>query len=95
MKMIHDKNIIERSFKPGDKVLLYNSRLRLFPGILKSRCSGPLRVVEIHPTGAVEIVAENDSRKFRVNVHRLKYYVGMDAEKVVSVIHLIEPPMLS
>ncbi|XP_070040953.1 uncharacterized protein [Nicotiana tomentosiformis] len=28
MKMMHDKNILERSFKPGDMVLLYNSRLR-------------------------------------------------------------------
>ncbi|XP_070005090.1 uncharacterized protein [Nicotiana sylvestris] len=27
MKMIHDKNIIERSFKPEYMVLLYNSRL--------------------------------------------------------------------
>ncbi|XP_019223528.1 PREDICTED: uncharacterized protein LOC109205285 [Nicotiana attenuata] len=78
MKMIHDKNILERSFKPGDTVLLYNSRLRLFSGKLKSRWSGLFRVVEIHPTGAVEIATENDSRTFRVNEHGLKHYVGMD-----------------
>nr|XP_016487199.1 PREDICTED: uncharacterized protein LOC107807358 [Nicotiana tabacum] len=95
MKMIHDKNIIERSFKPGYRVLLYNSRLRLFPGKLKARWSGTFRVVEIHPTGVVEIAAENDSRKFRVNGHRLKHYVGMDEAKVVLVTHLTEPPMLS
>ncbi|XP_070046287.1 uncharacterized protein [Nicotiana tomentosiformis] len=58
MKMMHDKNILERSFKPGDMVLLYNSRLRLFSSKLKSRWSGPFRVVEIHPTGAVEIAAK-------------------------------------
>nr|XP_016493753.1 PREDICTED: uncharacterized protein LOC107813061 [Nicotiana tabacum] len=36
MKWLHDKNIVERNFNPGDMVLLYNSRLRLFPGKLKS-----------------------------------------------------------
>nr|XP_016453533.1 PREDICTED: uncharacterized protein LOC107777884 [Nicotiana tabacum] len=84
MKLVHDKNILKRNFKPGDRVLLFNSRLRLFRGKLKSRWSGPFRVVEIHPTGAVEIVAENDSRTFRVNGHRLKYYLGMDDAKVIS-----------
>ncbi|XP_019241519.1 PREDICTED: uncharacterized protein LOC109221493 [Nicotiana attenuata] len=37
IKMMHDKNIFEQNFKPGDVVLLYNSRLKLFPGKLKSR----------------------------------------------------------
>ncbi|XP_070057555.1 uncharacterized protein [Nicotiana tomentosiformis] len=67
MKIMHDKNILEWSFKLGDKVLLYNSRLRLFPSKLKSRWSGPFSVVEIHPTGAIEIAASNDSRMFRVS----------------------------
>ncbi|XP_070002149.1 uncharacterized protein [Nicotiana sylvestris] len=34
MKRFHDQNIVERHFKPGDMVLLYNSRLRLFPGTM-------------------------------------------------------------
>nr|XP_009760076.1 PREDICTED: uncharacterized protein LOC104212490 [Nicotiana sylvestris]XP_016456100.1 PREDICTED: uncharacterized protein LOC107780093 [Nicotiana tabacum] len=45
MKMMHGKNILERNFKPGDVVLLYNLRLKLFLGKLKSRCLGPFRVV--------------------------------------------------
>ncbi|OIT32249.1 hypothetical protein A4A49_58749, partial [Nicotiana attenuata] len=94
MKMIHDRNIIERNFKPGDTVLLYNSRLRLFSGKLKSRWLGPFHVVEVYPTGAVEIAASNDSRTFRVNRHRLKHYVGMEEEKKVLVTYLIEPPLL-
>nr|XP_016472282.1 PREDICTED: uncharacterized protein LOC107794313 [Nicotiana tabacum] len=32
MKRLHDKNIVEQNFNPGDMVLLYNSRLRLFSG---------------------------------------------------------------
>nr|XP_009627644.1 uncharacterized protein LOC104118159 [Nicotiana tomentosiformis] len=95
MKMMHDKNILEWSFKPGDMVLLYDSRLRLFPGKLKSRWSGPFRVVEIRPTGASEIATENDSRTFRVNGHRLKYYLDMDDAKVVSATHFLALPMLS
>nr|XP_016447155.1 PREDICTED: uncharacterized protein LOC107772174 [Nicotiana tabacum] len=31
MKMIHDKHILDRNFNPRDLMLLYNSRLRLFP----------------------------------------------------------------
>ncbi|XP_070018055.1 uncharacterized protein LOC142172703 [Nicotiana tabacum] len=95
MKMIHDRNIIEQIFKHGDMVLLYNLRLRLFPGKLKSRWSGPFRVVEVHPMGKVEIAASNASRKFRVNGHRLKHCVGMEEAKKVSVTYLIEPPKLS
>nr|XP_016498844.1 PREDICTED: uncharacterized protein LOC107817507 [Nicotiana tabacum] len=87
MKMMHDKNIIERNFKPGDMVLLYNSRLRLFPGKLKSRWSGPFRVVETHPTGAVEITSEDGSRKFKVNGQRLKHYQGMvEEDKMISTV---------
>ncbi|XP_019241867.1 PREDICTED: uncharacterized protein LOC109221890 [Nicotiana attenuata] len=31
MKLMHNKHILDRNFKPGELVLLYNSRLRLFP----------------------------------------------------------------
>ncbi|XP_009781123.2 uncharacterized protein LOC107830766 [Nicotiana tabacum] len=77
-KLVHDKNILEQNFKPGDAVLLYNSRLKLFPGKLKSRWSGPFHVQEMHPTGAIEIASEDGSRKFRVNGQRLKHYLGMN-----------------
>ncbi|XP_070026466.1 uncharacterized protein [Nicotiana sylvestris] len=91
MKRLHDQNIVERNFKPGDMVLLYNSRLRLFPGKLNSRWSGPFRVVEVFPSGAVEIATENDSRTFRVNGQRLKPYVGISEKKEVSELHLTDP----
>nr|XP_009786564.1 PREDICTED: uncharacterized protein LOC104234659 [Nicotiana sylvestris] len=41
-KRWHDKNIQHREFEPGQEVLLFNSRLKLFPGKLKSRWSGLL-----------------------------------------------------
>ncbi|XP_075077887.1 uncharacterized protein LOC142164241 [Nicotiana tabacum] len=91
MKRLHDQNIVERHFSPEDKVLIYNSRLRLFRGKLKSRWSGPFRLVEVFHLGAVEIASEKDSHTFRVNGQRLKLYVGMKEPKAVSEIHLTEP----
>ena len=40
-KAWHDKKIQKRELIEGEKVLLFNSRLKLFPGKLKSRWSGP------------------------------------------------------
>lgn len=44
MKVFHDKRILRKSFTPGQKVLLYNSRLHLFPGKLCSRWTCPFLV---------------------------------------------------
>ncbi|XP_061360750.1 uncharacterized protein LOC133304717 [Gastrolobium bilobum] len=43
-KLWHDRKLTPRDFKVGDQVLLFNSRLKLFPGKLKSRWSGPFVV---------------------------------------------------
>jgi hypothetical protein len=37
-KKWHDQRISRRQFHEGELVLLFNSRLRLFPGKLRSRC---------------------------------------------------------
>ncbi|XP_071925471.1 uncharacterized protein [Coffea arabica] len=55
IKYWHDKHIIPKKFQVGQHVLLFNSRLRLFPGKLKSRWSGPFEVTQVFPYGAVEI----------------------------------------
>ncbi|XP_059292621.1 uncharacterized protein LOC132046093 [Lycium ferocissimum] len=54
-KRWHDKHIQHREFPPGQKVPLFNSRLRLFPGKLKSRWSGLFVITRITSHGAVEI----------------------------------------
>ncbi|XP_073314692.1 uncharacterized protein [Primulina huaijiensis] len=74
-KRAHDKRIIEREFKEGDNVLLYNSRLRLFPRKLKSRWSGPFVISKVYPSGAVELHDGKDGT-FMVNAQRLKHYMG-------------------
>ncbi|XP_021724279.1 uncharacterized protein LOC110691631 [Chenopodium quinoa] len=63
-KKWHDKRILPREFAPGDKVLLFNSRLKIFPGKLKSRCSGLFTVTKVNKLGSVELVNDKgeDSR---------------------------------
>nr|XP_027093596.1 uncharacterized protein LOC113714000 [Coffea arabica] len=79
IKYWHDKHIIPKKFQVGQNVLLFNSRLRLFPGKLKSRWSGPFEVTQVFPYGTVEIKGENGS-PFKVNGQRLKPYLA--GEKV-------------
>ena len=44
-KKWHDQRIQRKEFREGDQVLLFNSRLRLFLGKLKSKWSGPYTVI--------------------------------------------------
>ncbi|XP_019241713.1 PREDICTED: protein NYNRIN-like [Nicotiana attenuata] len=85
MKFVHDKKILKREFKAGDLVLLFNSRLKLFRGKLKSKWSVPFKVVNVSPYGAVELESTDGSRTFKVNGQRIKHYLGTDGEK-----HLVE-----
>ena len=55
LKLFHDKNIIRKTFKPHQKVLLYSSHLHIFPGKLRSRWTGPFIVKVVHPYGDEEI----------------------------------------
>nr|GEX87777.1 reverse transcriptase domain-containing protein [Tanacetum cinerariifolium] len=43
-KKIHDSKIKNRVFNVGDRVLLFNSRLKIFSGELKTRWTGPFTV---------------------------------------------------
>ena len=45
IKAWHDKHIVRKEFEPGQQVLLFNSRLKLFLGKLKSKWSGPFTMV--------------------------------------------------
>ncbi|KAL1540749.1 hypothetical protein AAHA92_25059 [Salvia divinorum] len=56
-------------------VLLFQSRLKLMPGKLKSKWSGPYIITAIHSNGAVEISGSApNSEPFTVNGHRLKVF---------------------
>ncbi|GJX54441.1 reverse transcriptase domain-containing protein [Tanacetum coccineum] len=74
-KKIHDAKIKNQEFHIGDHVLLFNSRLKIFSGKLKSRWSGPFTVAKVFPYGTVEL-SQPDSPKFKVIRHRIKHYYG-------------------
>ncbi|GJR38875.1 retrotransposon protein, putative, ty1-copia subclass [Tanacetum coccineum] len=76
-KKWHDSRLHgDRDFKVGDKVILYNSRLKMYPGKLNSKLSGPNIVKRVYSYGAVEIIDRNGFN-FKVNGQRLKkYYEG-------------------
>ncbi|GKB34885.1 hypothetical protein Tco_0879827 [Tanacetum coccineum] len=80
-KKWHDSRLRgDKDFKVGDKALLYNSRLKMYPGKLKSKWSGPNIVKTVYPYGAVEIIDKNGF-KFKVNGQRLKKYYEGDIDK--------------
>nr|GFB30744.1 reverse transcriptase domain-containing protein [Tanacetum cinerariifolium] len=76
-KKLHDEKIKNRIFNVGDQVLLFNSRLKIFSGKLKSRWSGPFTISKIYPYGTAKLV-HPDGCNFKVNCHRLKHYHGGD-----------------
>ncbi|GJX90112.1 reverse transcriptase domain-containing protein [Tanacetum coccineum] len=76
-EMLHDSKIKNRIFNVGDQVLLFNSRLKIFSGKLKTRWSGPFTIAQVFPYGTVEL-SQPDGPNFKVNGHRVKHYFGGD-----------------
>ena len=83
-KAWHDKHITRKEFTAGQQVLLFNSRLKLFPGKLKSRWSGPFTVTKVFSHGGAE-VSHPEKGTFTVSSQRLKPYYGGEflAEKQI------------
>ncbi|KAL2505875.1 Uncharacterized protein Adt_21496 [Abeliophyllum distichum] len=102
-KKWHDKNIQKRQFEAGQKVLLFNSRLKLFPGKLRSRWSGPFIVVKVYPHGAVEVAHETKGKFKQYFVHlfatlRLSNFWrpadGMSS-KIIAFVFFLSPSQVS
>ncbi|KAI4353721.1 hypothetical protein L6164_002652 [Bauhinia variegata] len=89
VKLWHDRKIARKDLYPGQKVLLFNSRLKLHPGKLKSRWYGPYTITSINPYGAITIT--KDGQTFKVNGHRLKPYLT-SAHMPVHVVILRDSP---
>ena len=84
----HDKKITLQILLPGQRVLLFNLRLRLFLGKLRTRWSGPFVIVKVSPHGAVELQT-NDGITFKVNGQHLKHYIGVE-ERWIENLAFIE-----
>ncbi|CAM8954730.1 unnamed protein product [Rhodiola kirilowii] len=87
-KKWHDKKILRKEFKEGDQVLLFNSRLRLFPGKLKSRWTGPFKIQKVFEDGHVTLF-NSRGEIFKANGQRLKLYHGapLDPETTTIPLH--------
>nr|GEU35789.1 reverse transcriptase domain-containing protein [Tanacetum cinerariifolium] len=82
-KKLHDSKINNRIFNVGDQVLLFNSRLKIFSGKLKTSWSGPFTITRVFPCGTIELSQPN-GLNFKVNVHRVKHYFCGDIPSNVA-----------
>ena len=91
MKKYHDHKIEKRNFFVGDLVFLFNSTLRLFPGKLKSKWTGPYSITQLFFHGAVEL-ENKEGVRFKVNGQRIKIYLGnaKTTKEVIEAKHLDE-----
>nr|GEU65679.1 reverse transcriptase domain-containing protein [Tanacetum cinerariifolium] len=81
-KKIHDSKIKDRILNAGDRVLLFNSRLKIFSRKLKSRWTGPFTVAHVFPYETIKL-SQADGSNFKVNGHKLKHYFRGDIPKLV------------
>ena len=91
LKKWHDQLIARKNFNKRGQVLLYDSKLHLFPGKLKSRWTRPFTIKEVYLNGSVDLLKSKDNRVFKVNGQRLKPYGAqhsVDKEKIP----LLDPP---
>ncbi|XP_047182947.1 uncharacterized protein LOC124849118 [Vigna umbellata] len=94
VKFYHDRKLVKKVFNPGQRVLLFNSRLKLFPGKLKSKWSGPFIMKNVLPHGAVELTdlpAEDPQRSCVVSGQRLKHYLGGEVKHLSTIMELVDP----
>ncbi|RDY00258.1 hypothetical protein CR513_16586, partial [Mucuna pruriens] len=68
VKQFHDHRILRKEFQVGQKVLLFNSRLKLIIGKLHSRWDGPFIITKVLPYD------ELTRTTFQVNVQQLKIF---------------------
>ncbi|XP_052732438.1 uncharacterized protein LOC128196240 [Vigna angularis] len=73
---------------------LEEMRLKIFPGKLKTKWSGPFVVKEVHPHRAIEIfnpVDEDPQKSWVVNGQRLKPYLGGEVQHLSIMMQLVDP----
>nr|GEU37258.1 hypothetical protein [Tanacetum cinerariifolium] len=81
-KKLHESKIKSRIFNVGDRVVLFNSRLKIFSGKLKTRWTGPFTIAHVFPYGTIEL-SQSDDSNFKVNGHRLKHNFEGDIPELV------------
>ncbi|XP_062230145.1 uncharacterized protein LOC133927758 [Phragmites australis] len=83
-KKWYDKRLENKSFKSGDKVLLFNSRYKLFgKRKLKSKWVGPYFVHKVLPSG-VAVIMDKKGDQYSVNGQQLTVYFEPDKQELKS-----------
>jgi hypothetical protein len=92
-KRWHDKRIKKKDFTPGDNVLLFNSRVKLFGyGKLQRKWEGPFKVISTSSHGAVTL-QNDEGTLFKVNGHHLKIFLEHNkGPKELDIIEFIILP---
>ena len=90
-KKWHDQMITRKNFNQGDQVLLYDSKIHLFPGKLKSRWTGPFIIHQAYLNGSVDLLNSKDNKIFKVNGQRVKPYVVLHSTEEEEI-SLLDPP---
>ena len=88
LKRWHDQFISRKQFQKGKRVLLYDSKLHIFPGKLKSRWIGPFTIHEVYSNGLVKLLSSTGT--FKVNGQRLKPFLELFS-KNKEEINLLKP----
>ena len=88
LKRWHDQLISRKQFQKGQRVLLYDSKLHIFLGKLKSRWIGPFTIHEVYSNGVVDLLSSTGT--FKVNGQRLKPFLE-PFSKDNEEINLLEP----
>jgi hypothetical protein len=79
MKRWYDKRLQPKEFKEGDKVLVFNSKMKIFgKGKWKSKWDGPYVVQSFSVSGAVTIM-DIKGDQYVVNGQRFKVFLEPDA----------------
>ncbi|KAG5576287.1 hypothetical protein H5410_056421 [Solanum commersonii] len=80
MKLYHDIHIEKRTFSPNNLVLLFNYRLRLFFGKLRSKWSGLFKVTQVFQSSVIELIENNKGKRLKAHGQRVKAYLGVKEE---------------
>lgn len=75
IKRYPNQSMEKREFVVADVVFLFNSRLHLFSGNLKSKCTGPFLITKVFLHRAVEL-GNKEHTWFIINGQRIKIYLG-------------------
>ena len=93
MKRFHDSSTLRKEFYIGQKVLMFNSRLKLISGKLRSRWDEPIVITNVFSHDVVEIKNEFTGKVFKVNDHQLKLFheIPQMEEEFVADLSLVFP----